>query len=455
MLHGKWTMVVYSSSSSEDEADEENGDGVARQPRTRITPSQPLQPQPEPRENSKTTTASPLDDDIGPWVRCRKDRVKGLGLDRPRLRKKAQTAPHGGFDAPPASPPLEPRRAVSARLGYTNTAKRTRPNSCHKVESALDTRRCPRDRRLGPQRALPAPPAQDDREAISAYANHPLSSFSDKARVRRTLRRKHLEQLDTAIADDESRRSPASPSSMLSTPRELYAIPEPNASCETSGSPQSSCARRRKAANIILPEIRSPSTRSNVRCHRPLKRKHNNGDVDVAEKRTIYLPGAIMLARHLAKLRRDSVATLDAFTFDTKLEPSEERYSDMVGLKGIVTFFEDFGVVAEATEATLDKYWLRESQGRRKSDDAIIEGKGEGEEVDARKVSVSSVMDTGHPRGDWTVQSPRGSKFSFSSASSTTSVPPPEKRKRNRLRDLLSPGLPGSAFLKSPASRGQ
>jgi hypothetical protein len=158
-----------------------------------------------------------------------------------------------------------------------------------------------------------------------------------------------------------------------------------------------------------------------------------------------------MLAAHPAKLRRDSVATLDPFTFDLKLDSLGRRISDTVGLDGIVMFFEEFGVVGKVTEVTFDQYWLRESLIM--SDD-MDEGM---QDMATRKASVCSVEETG-PICHGVAQSPpqeEGLKSKFSSASSTVSMHPPEKRKRSRLRGLLSPGLPGAAFLKSPATWGQ
>lgn len=105
-------------------------------------------------------------------------------------------------------------------------------------------------------------------------------------------------------------------------------------------------------------------------------------------------------------------------------------------------------MVAKVTEATFDQYWLRQSL---KMSDAMDE---EMEDFVARKASVSSVREVG-PMGPRVTQGPPGLKSSFSSASSVVSMHPPEKRKRSRLRGLLSPGLPGAAFLKSPAGRGQ
>ncbi|KAI4957661.1 hypothetical protein J4E86_004800 [Alternaria arbusti] len=94
-----------------------------------------------------------------------------------------------------------------------------------------------------------------------------------------------------------------------------------------------------------------------------------------------------MLAEHPAKLRRDSVATLDPFTFDPKLDSTGRRTSDSAGLDSIVIFFEEFGVVAKVTEATFDQYWLRQSL---KMSDAMDE---EMEDFVARKASVSSVRE--------------------------------------------------------------
>jgi hypothetical protein len=155
-----------------------------------------------------------------------------------------------------------------------------------------------------------------------------------------------------------------------------------------------------------------------------------------------------MLAEHPAKLRRDSVATLDPFTFDPKLDSAGRRISDTAGLDVIATFFEEFGVVARVTEVTFDQYWLRESLIMSNDMDEEME------DMAARRASVSSVRDAG-PMDPQVAHSPRELKSSFSSASSAPSMHPAEKRKRSRLRGLLSPGLPSAAFLKSPASWGQ
>ncbi|KAI2479267.1 hypothetical protein Ptr902_09478 [Pyrenophora tritici-repentis] len=416
MLDGLWTMIV-SSSSGEDGADEEELQ----------TQSRPSQTQESPK-TQKVTIVSQLGDNVD--------------MDRPRLRKKAQTAPPGGFDTSTVPPP-KPRRAISTRLGYSNTVKRRQPKPYDEIKGSLTARSIESDMRTGPQKPLPALPAYDD-DAISPRTTRPPGSFSSKARVQETLKQKQLGTLDTALADYDFRRLPTSPGSMLATPRELYAIPEQVATSSSLDSPRAARSWRNSARQL---SPKTGSTRSNVRVADTLKQKHNTGEVDAAGQGRIYLPGTIILAQHPAKLRRDSVATLDPFAFDTKLESPGRRTSELVGLDGIAMFFDGFGVVAEVTEMTLDRYWLRE--GCEPTDGVVDDF-----DADARNSIVSNIQETG-PTSQRVAHSDRGSKFSLSSASSAASVPPPEKRKRSRLRDLLSPGLPGSAFLKAPASWGQ
>jgi hypothetical protein len=362
------------------------------------------------------------------------------------LPRKAQTAPPGAFDL---TPPPQPRRAISARLGYSNSSRRRQPQPYKGDERPWTAMRSRSDGELEAQEALPKLPDQakglilpetkqePSEELLSSVKQLP-GSFSQKTRVREKLEQKQIGTLNTALADYGAKILPGSPGSMLDTPRELYAIPEQLRTSKSKDSPRSSRSSKRRSVKSISPKAH---IQSGIGGSNELKRKDDTEDVDAAKKQRLYLPGPITLAQHPAKLRRDSVARLDPFAFD-KLESPGRRFSDIVGLDTIVTFFEDFGVVAEVTDATLDQYWLHEGED---IDDIV-------EEMDARKESVTSVEET-PSKVPWVVQSPRGSKFSFSSASSTK--PPPEKRKQNRLRGLLSPGLPGSAFLKAPASWGQ
>ncbi|KAG9188258.1 hypothetical protein G6011_02181 [Alternaria panax] len=446
MLDGLWTMMISSSSNSEDEADDSDNTAVQQRTPPMSTSSQM---QPASRETPRIRTTSPrLNNDPRIWKRSLTNDVDIT--DQPRLRKKSQTAPPGAFEGLIASP-FEPRRAISTRLTYTKTIRRGQSKPCGRFANCLDIRKASSNERLGPRKALPKPPCQDN-EAISSGRKHHPGYLSNRARVQENLKQKQLGALNTALADFESKKLPTSPSSMLSTPREYYAIPNELATSETLGSPHSSRSWGRKSVKsvrtVIHHKTHSPSSaRVNVEGRRTLRRKHHDGDVDAAERRRVYLPGAIMLAEHTAKLRRDSVATLDPFTFDPKLDSPGRRISDTIGLDGIVMFFEEFGVIGRVTEVTFDQYWLRES---------LIMSDSMDEEMDdmaAWEASVCSVDETG-PMCPRVAQrhSRERLKSKFSSASSTVYMHPPEKRKRSRLRGLLSPGLPGAAFLKSSAT---
>ncbi|RMZ66590.1 dipeptidyl aminopeptidase b [Pyrenophora seminiperda CCB06] len=413
MLDGLWTMVI-SSSSSEHGADDDD---------ERQTPPRPSQTQ---SESQKATVVSSL-----------RSRMTTMSnnvdvSNRPRLRKKAYTVPPGGFDAL-ALPPPEPRRAISMRLGYSSTIKRRQPKPYDEAKNFLTIGTTENDKGSGPHKPLLARPRSDE-DAISPKTTRLPGSFSGKARVQETLKQKQLGTLNTGLVDYEFRRLPASAGSMLATPRELYAIPEQVATSSSLDSRGAARSWRKPAKSLTLKtrSISAESTRSNVLMADKLKQEHNTEEVDAAEQGRIYLAGTITLAQHPAKLRRDSVATLDPFAFDPKLESPGRQISEVVGLDSIAMFFEEFGIVAEVTEATLDKYWLQEGWGPR---DGIVEEW----HTEVRKASVSSVEETGAAEG-WVAHSARESTFSLSSASSTASVRPAEKRKRSRLKELLSPG---------------
>lgn len=454
MLPALWTLAAYSYF----EKDQVETD---ISPRLQISTA-PQQPQPVVVLEEPCTTTVPLTNDVKISERLSSG-VKAL--DRRRLRKKAQSASPSDIDAR-ASPPFRPRRAGRARLGESNTTttrKRSKPKE--QVESAVVTTKWSRDGRLGPQRALPEPPLAQCGEAISVCAKQRHSSCTHQTtRVLQRAPETPLDVLDTTLSEDKGRTSvPTSPSSMVSTPQELYAIGGGGEGManETLGSAQLCGARRpNEVAKITLAETRSPSSRSNVGWGNALRPKQHTGDVDVAVGRRIYLPGAMMLAACPAGQRRDSVATTpDASAFDTSLGPSETRYSDLVGLDGIVTFFEDFGVVAEATEATLDRYWLRECRDRGHGSDDIdgsaagVSSVEDGEvEHEAAEESQAETAAASH----W-IEGPEGraSTLSRACASCPGAVERTAKRKRSWLKDLLSPGLPGGGSGKTPASWGQ
>ena len=444
MLPALWTLAAYSF-FEKDQVDTEIS--------PRLQNSTAPQPKPAVVEAPCTTITVPLTEEM----RSSKSPSSGVkALDRRRLRKKAQTPSPGGIDAR-SSPPFSPGRAGGARQGQSNTTRRTPSWPFDQVESAVVTRQLTRDARLGPQRALPEPPRAQCGEAISVCAKQRHSSRTHQTtRVLQRRAEAPLEMLDTALSEGKgsSSSAPPSPSSMVSTPQELYAIGGEEAMAnETAGSAQLCGARSaNEAAKITLAQTCSPSSRSKSGWGNALGPKQPRGDVDVADGRRIYLPGAMMLAACPGGQRRDSVATTpDAAVFDTGLGPLETRYSDLVGLDGIVTFFEDFGVVAEATEATLDRYWLPKCRGRRRHSS----------DTDRRTAGVSSVEghDDEESQREAATQSHwierRASTLSLSTPSASwpgAAVQRRAKRKRSRLRDLLSPGLPGTGYGKTPAN---
>ena len=279
-------------------------------------------------------------------------------------------------------------------------------------------------------------PTRHEGPCQSREEQEPTSSFSRKARVQRTLKAKRMGTLSTSVVDFEARRIPNSPNSMLSTPRELYGSLKQQSMTNSLPSPHS---RKRRSTTSVSPRTRSPIAHSDIQRHNEIVNDVVRS-ADLLGQKRVYLPGTICLEEHPASRRRDSVASTDPF--DMALASKGTRFSDMVALDGIVMFFEDLGVVEQVTEVTLDKFWLHETHN-------------DAHAGDGRRPSITSVEET-TSKSPRNAPSERGSKFSFSSTSSTASVPPSGmKRQRIRLRRLLSPALPGAAFLKNPASWGQ
>lgn len=439
MLSGYWTLATHYSSSSEDDDDNDSGNKASPQRRILSRPSRPalkLQRRAGEKGPSRPTSTFPPTDDISQG-----SGVTGSGW-RVSRRREQETA-SGSLEAR-TSPLFGPSRAGGARLGYFDTVKRkrkTRTQSCDETGSigTATSRAIPGTSRT---RATSGPPGGG--EAISPCAKQSRTSFAHPTRGRRMGQSTQLAALDTGVTADEykSRRLASSPSSVLSTPRELYGAGDGRAEGETAD------RAWQRAANIVGSPL-SSSSRSNTHC-----RNEQAGRIDVADPRNIDWPGAMMPAQKSARVRRDSVATgLEASTSDAKLGSKERHYdAEQVepGEDDIVTFFKEFDVVEEATEATLDRFWLRHSCT---ADDDRFDA------AMSTISAVSSVRISGVGEAKAKAETPQvdqtsRSRFSSSSASSC-SAPEfrPQKRKRSRLRDLLlSPGLPGAAFLKIPAS---
>ncbi|EMD94226.1 hypothetical protein COCC4DRAFT_58373 [Bipolaris maydis ATCC 48331] len=490
MLAGLWaTAASYSNfSSSEDEADGNGHDDNDRDdkasPQRRdgssVSPPPPTETESREERPSTTTITLPPTNDI----RVSSGVVRGLA--RARLRRKAHSTPYGNL-ASRASPLVEAVEAAGegrvggvGGLGYFDTIRRKHNNR----EKEGEQRRKKRVRScdvemskrgmMGELLAQADAQAQGSGAAISpSSAKQSRTSLAQQTRVGPKRQGRQLAALDTDVAGYElSSRGciirggdtttaatvAGSPSSVLLTPQELYAIGKGHAASETLGSPQVWCARNDNPANIMVvtDKMCSPPSPSNMRwgrngsiTHTHTDTQHRRSSVDVAGGRIIYVPGTMMLAREPVKLRRDSVATaLDACTFDgTKLASEEKRYAELVGLEeDVVTFFEELGVVAEATEASLDRYWLCNG-----SCSSSVEQEGHD---DKASLSSTASVGVGEAESD-KAQGSRASRFSFSSASSCSAPVSSHRhrRKRSRLIELLlSPGMPGAVFANAPAS---
>jgi hypothetical protein len=419
-MDGLWTFMESSSSYSLDTEDS---------PTPHVqSPIDTTKPELGGLERPQIGVSAPIDNKIRTLGRSLSDDVKTPG--RPRIRKKAATAPAGGVGQHSYTPQL-PRRAVSAPLGLSNTVKGRNPRQESVTGDSLVTEKSlhgPRTQLSRPPRPPRSPPPQNlsDKDQ-SLTEQHPSGSFSEKARVKKTLDNKNVERLKTGFVDFESEGLLSRPTSMMSTPRELYAIPERG----DLPSPQSI------QRDLVLDLSRT----SALSALSILYGSYSPGNDDRGEEvgQTIYMPGAIRLEVHPAQLRRDSVASLDPFA--KNLESKGKRLSDLIVVDEIALYFKDLGVVEDAAIDGLDRYWLDGA-------DSVNDTLSEVHEL--RKPSIETV-DAPVPDCSSKASSAQSSKFSsFSSDSSTSSRPQPETpmRQRDRLRRLLSPAL-------TPANWGQ
>jgi hypothetical protein len=424
LTDGLLTFVLSSDSSSccSSEAEEEstpnprNAASALRRPAITVT---------VPNPNSTITRLRSFSDNVD---------VK----ERPLMRKKAATAPPGAISMDDYAPQL-PRRAISARLGPSSVKRRILQQEIV-VADPLAARRAFKDAKgfVYGRQPRPSHSAKQSDSSKFVKGSRLRVSFSQKARVKKTLEEKNLGRLQTDIVDFEAQGLLTSPNSMMDTPRALQAIPEKCLTQDEPSSPQSRDARR-----SIMSSLSGSSPSFTMRRHRPTNK--NDAKIRPAGWQQIYLPGVICLEEHPAKLRKDSVASLDPFA--KGIEPRDKRSSEMVVLDSIMVFFADLGVVEDATEQCLDMYWRSAEQAP-----CAVASVG--------NASVTSVNAPQPPTKTRMLHAGRitqGSRFSFSSASSTASQPRSGTpvRQRDKLKRLLSPAFPGSGFLETAADWDQ
>jgi hypothetical protein len=294
---------------------------------------------------------------------------------RPRLRRKAATAPLGALHIYSGTKPQPPRRAISARTKspfqtsrsqYRRTPVMAQPAPRLPVSGASTSRSRNSQRKSGRRvvgkmgsrqghnsgRSQPKKTFQRLSEALSDQG----TSFSEKVRVRETWKTKKMEVLQTQPGYIQTKDLPRTPSSMVSTPRELYGPinsnqPSPSATVALHiGRPQLSASVRRSTHFSV------PLTPIAQRRASPNKRDRI-APSEAARQRVVYLPGPIELEeKTVMSPRKGSIATMEPFNPGTA--PKAKRFSDIVALDGVVMFFEDMGIWEAATDACLDRYWM-------------------------------------------------------------------------------------------------
>lgn len=422
-VDGLWTFMLSSDSSAPpSETDDDH------------TPTSRETPEWTRRENDPAI--------IAPQPRSSLLSHNGKASDSPVMRGKAATAPAGGFDTPNYAP-QPPRRAVSARLGLSRTIRGRKPRREVPTIDPLTVTKTPLQAHPGPDKPLPLLPvivAPVDRDPWG-NAKAP-GSFSQRARVKKTLDDKNVVRLNTDIVDFESRGLLSSPRSMMNTPRELYAIPEKRVTLEEPSSPIS--PHTKDARKSILSSLSGKGLALLLK--KPSQRWQHNDALKLYPEgwKATYLPGTICLEKHPAQLRKDSVASLDPFA--KEVEPRVRRHSDLIMLDSITSFFDDLGVLEDATEVCLDTFWRDVTQ----APDHVTNNRASSI-ISVEEPALKSLESL---QSNPSALSLRGSRFSFSSASSSMSVPRngAPVRQRDRLKRLLSPAFPGAAFLRMSAA---
>ncbi|KAF2636085.1 hypothetical protein P280DRAFT_157173 [Massarina eburnea CBS 473.64] len=319
---------------------------------------------------------------------------------RPKLKRKAATAPPGTLQLYSHLKPQVPRRAISERterpgqirgnqyrqsstmipqmprLPLRNTPA-TRPIISRRMTSRKSVGKLALKPKMQVWRLSPRSSTQHQlmSEALSDRIKRPVerSSFSEKARVKDTLERKQLDSLRTPFVDFKSKDLPGTPGSMLATPQELYGGPSsngPSARTRLGGS-RLGTDRPMTAESPMSPITASrakhfslPLT-PHVQCRTSFRRSSSEARAKNGPTRNnVYIPGPIQLEEKTAATpRRGSIATMEPFD---ETEPKSKRFSDMVALDSIVYFFQGLSVVAESSEECLDRYWVPNQRASRR-----------------------------------------------------------------------------------------
>ncbi|KAF2788850.1 hypothetical protein K505DRAFT_420833 [Melanomma pulvis-pyrius CBS 109.77] len=367
-------------------------------------PDPPLEISPDPRLAGRRLTALDvteglrelaMDDDLTPKATspatptsvstCKPNRRRQLSGDmirtsRPKLRRKAATAPPGTLYLLSAAP-QPPRRAISARVSRPHQNRNN-----HNRQSGLWSTPLPRLSLYGASASRSLITRRKSirksvgrlglRDKSSVWRNPPATylkkfqlisealdecrknSFSEKARVKDTLKNKNVEVLKMNIVDFNARELPDTPGSMGSTPRELYGKPDEAKANEpppeTGKRRMSSTKRAARFSLALSPDIQRCewiARSSSVLTVRSVNK--------ASHQQQVYMPGPIRLADEISRTPRGGLST-NWDLFSSEIEGDGESFSDTVELDGIVAYFQALRVVDEAAEDGMDKFWEAE-----------------------------------------------------------------------------------------------
>lgn len=191
------------------------------------------------------------------------------------------------------------------------------------------------------------------------------TSFSEKARVKETLKSKNLGRLNTKIVDFTERDLPDTPMSLVSTPRELYRqddhLLRPHPSPITANLKR--CSVLRPASGNQVKHFSLPLSPP-LQDGESLRRSNSSQNFKSSglSSWNVYLPGPIRIEDGTweSSLRATSIAITQSG--NEWIHEASGWLSDSAVLDGIAEYFESFGITQAATEDELDRFWEEEPE---------------------------------------------------------------------------------------------
>lgn len=431
-IDGLSNFINFTSSSSEKTA---NGNDIDDGPTPpALTPETSLMPQPDmpntPPTTSDITVTLPFGRQSLPQ---RLGSVSGVTttMKRRSLWQKADTTPPGAFASAGYAPQV-PRRAISARLEKRNAAKRHLRHLSSETDLKAKKGMDAEETRLRNEDQILVGPSQesDGEEGTENEIPQTHASFR-KSKAQEATMRGQPTRLRIDFVGSESEDLEDLPQLMLCTPLEMYAM---HARQPGRFSPTRAVDDRRGPSTPTSSKAPSPSWEPQAQSSDRVAVGEDLEDLEDLHQTRMHVTGPIDLEKHSAMLRKDSVATLDPFP--SEADSIGRRPSDLMALEQIVVYFDGMGLIEEATDECLDRYWLDEQQ-------QVPQGMDSGV-MELESFSPQS-QQSKRSSGD---ASNMHSKFLLSSASSGAPMPQghPQKRQLIRLKKLLSPALPGSKY---------